>query len=149
MGKKHLFPSIELPAPIALTDSDVYLIKRKREMIHRLDTFFRRDGPRISMTTDMTNLDHVSITVPADIGKEDVFIPKELEANVTQVHLDALNSAYAVPVLAPKAWDKTISLLEKHELKNGDKEEVHEVRILNMNMEMMMILMFCKIAFGR
>lgn len=132
--ESSLFPSVSIPNPADLTERDIYLVQKQRELWYNAET--RMDSQDQS---GAINLSAYPITQPArnilfntDNVATEVILPPELLVTyngqgrpdtLIMSKKDGIGSGF----LQPKAFESTISALEKKEVSG------HKVRIIEMD----------------
>ncbi|KAF0693550.1 Aste57867_15492 [Aphanomyces stellatus] len=110
-----LFPPVKLPAPVALTDSDMYLIHKMRVVADRMNHLYPASS---KMANDAAEIVHV--TVP-EVESEDPlvrFVPQEINENIRHDGKFTLQGENARGTLRPRAFEHTLKSLEQREQKS-------------------------------
>ncbi|ETV91702.1 hypothetical protein H310_13771 [Aphanomyces invadans] len=112
-----LFPPVKLPAPVKLSDSDMYLVHKMRVVSDRMTHLYP-----VSNAADAEQ-EVIHVTAP-EVNLEDpnmCYVPKEIYENIR--HDGAVVGGATSAILRPRAFEHTLKSLEQREQKSKGPED--------------------------
>ncbi|KAF0705122.1 hypothetical protein AaE_014650 [Aphanomyces astaci] len=109
-----LFPPVKLPAPVKLSDSDMYLVHKMRVVSDRMNHLYPA-----AKTAD-SDLEIVHVTIP-EVSLDDphmCYVPKEINENIRHDGGRSVGGGAVTPILRPRAFEHTLKSLEQREQKS-------------------------------
>lgn len=126
-----LFPSVEPPIPVRLTDKDAYLVQKQREMMHEMDIIFERDRTLTGMNrTGLKLPQNIEIVVPNEKLADEIYFPTELSYHRTcKTTSEGSTFTSTASILQPKAFESTFKALEVRESKSKVNEADQQMHL--------------------